>query len=385
MKCIRCGHDSKFKDRTNRKCPKCRGRFAFEPRSGDRYTDAAFQNAIDAISAKGQLRWGAEHLYYRLARHKPDTFGCAIIATVVFVALALSGLGKGFWAFLIPALLAAVIVNYVWGERRRRYHVQLDLGKFDGMLRAWREAHGDPKGLIVRAIPRGTPAPPRPLEADIADYSFDRAVICDRARTVDLLLANNFHFENNCAVLSIDGYPEAQFETVRAMLKRNPRLRVYALHDATPEGCRLAHTLATESAWFKGQARVTDVGLRPAQVTAFAGMYWPHTGLPVKSGNGIAWAESLWLTKYSAELAIISPEQTLKRLYKAMTRTDTGDGGGDSGGGSDGGGGGGSSSSDTPFAGGGGDSGGAGSSVTYDSDSFTHEASDVESDSDGFG
>ena len=57
----------------------------------------------------------------------------------------------------------------------------------------------------MRAHTRGTPAPTRKLDSDIADYSFDRAVICDRARTVDLLVANNFHFENNCAVLAVDG------------------------------------------------------------------------------------------------------------------------------------------------------------------------------------
>ena len=121
---------------------------------------------------------------------------------------------------------------------------------------------------------RREPAAPRP-EPDLADYSFDRAVICDRARTVDLLLANNFHFENNCAVLSIDGYPPGPFETVRAMLKRNPRLQVFALHDATPDGCTLAHRLATDPAWFAGQVPVIDVGLRPGHAGPFQGLWLP--------------------------------------------------------------------------------------------------------------
>ena len=111
------------------------------------------------------------------------------------------------------------------------------------MLIAWERAHGKPPGLIVRPSAQAPSRPRRVLESDLADYSFDRAVICDRARTVDLLLANNFHFENNCAVLSIDGYPPGPFETVRTMLKRNPKLQVFALHDATVEGCTLAHRL----------------------------------------------------------------------------------------------------------------------------------------------
>ena len=54
MKCIRCGHDSKYKDRDNRTCPSCKGEFAFEPQDGDPVTDMLFQNAIDAVSADGQ-------------------------------------------------------------------------------------------------------------------------------------------------------------------------------------------------------------------------------------------------------------------------------------------------------------------------------------------
>jgi uncharacterized membrane protein YgcG len=383
MKCIRCGTDSKYKERSDSKCPKCKGRFAFEPRKGDPFTDTAFQNAIDAVSAKGQLRWGAEHLYYELVRRqrriKP---GCAIVGLVFFAIVALVAFVKVRGLALVPALVAAAFAYNYWRAKTRKF-VNLEQRRFDSLLKAWQVAHGIPKGLIVRALSRGTPAPARPLEADIADYSFDRAVICDRARTADLLLANNFHFENNCAVLSIDGYPEAQFETVRAMLKRNPRLRVFALHDATPRGCRLAHTLASDSAWFAGQAKVTDVGLRPDQVQAFIGMFRPHSGELVQPGKGISAREAEWLSAQALELAVIRPEQVLKRLYKAMKRNDSGDGGGgDAGSSSDG-----SSTSahDGSFSGAGGDSGGAGASTTYDSDSFSHEASDVESDSDGFG
>lgn len=379
MKCIRCGTDSKLKERAGGICPKCRGRFAFEPTKGDPFTDPAFQNAIDAVSAKGQLRWGAEHLYYELARRRGKV-GCIVAGAILFAIAALFAAMKASWVAVLLALIAAALALFVRRTKTQKF-VQLEQRKFDSLLKAWQVAHGIPKGLIVRALPRGMPAPPRPLEADIADYSFDRAVICDRARTVDLLLANNFHFENNCAVLSIDGYPEAQFETVRAMLKRNPRLRVFALHDATPKGCRLAHTLATETTWFAGQASVTDVGLRPDQAGVFRGLFRPHSGNRVQAGKGVSVSEAEWLSDYELELAVIRPEQVLKRLYKAMTRNDSSDGGGDSGSSS----GGGSGSGDASFAGGGGGSTGAGASTSYDSDSFSYDAGDTESGSDGFG
>lgn len=389
MKCARCGHDSKLKERTGGKCPKCTGAFAFEPSQGDPYTDMAFHNAIEAVSAKGQLRWGAEHLYYELARRQVEKAGCLFVFVILLLGLTVLFYVKGGWAAIVPAAAALGVVFFIRRLKSRKF-VRLEQRQFDGLFTKWQKAHGQPKGLIVRAMTRGTPAPaPRALDADIADYSFDRAVICDRARTADILLANNFHFENNCAVLAIDGYPEAQFETVRAMLKRNPHLRVFALHDATPRGCQLAHTLATDPKWFAGQVPVTDVGLRPAQAKAFAGLYLPHKGKPVSLTRGLSEKEAEWLNAQALELAVIRPEQVLKRMYKALTREQDRDSG--SSGGSDGetgGGGGGSSggrAEGAAFQGGGGSGGGGGNTVLYDSTSFTYEAGDVESDSDGFG
>jgi DNA topoisomerase VI subunit A len=117
-------------------------------------------------------------------------------------------------------------------------------------------------------------SPPKPLSApekvnqEIAAYSFDRAVICDRDEVAHCLIANNFHFENNCAVLSINGYPQSIFTTVLEMLHRNPNLKVYALHDASPAGVQLVHRLRTTPRWFAERHGVTiyDLGLLPRQV-----------------------------------------------------------------------------------------------------------------------
>ncbi|BAU41594.1 hypothetical protein [Leptolyngbya sp. O-77] len=46
-----------------------------------------------------------------------------------------------------------------------------------------------------------------------------------------MLISNNVHFENNCAILSINGYPQPIFDTVMKMLRRNPGLTVFAFQD----------------------------------------------------------------------------------------------------------------------------------------------------------
>lgn len=324
MKCIYCGTDSKYSERSDGRC-KCGKKFAFEPKTGDRFTDAGFKSAIDAVSAQGQIRWGVEHLYYELCRRL---------------------LNRGWWK----------IWSLLRGPRPR--FVRLDQSTFDGLWQRWKTAHGLPTGLIVR---KADPGVSKPREADIGDYSFDRAVICDRARTVDLLIANNFHFENSCAVLSIGGYPKGPFETVRTMLKRNPKLQVFALHDASIPGCTLAHTLANDPQWFKGQAQVNDLGLRPRHAGPFRGLLLPTQGGPgVGPDQGISADELQWLNAYLLELAAIRPEQILKRLFRGINRQE-----------------------DSTF--GSADSGSTGSSVSADGDSFSSDASDSDGGADSFG
>lgn len=359
MKCIRCGHDSKYKDRLGQQCPACHGHFAFEPQTGDIMTDVAFQSAIIAVSSAGRIRWGIEHLYYEICRRKrqrPHYLRVGILG---------SGVSAGLFFFAAPpvGLIAggatAILLAREWGNSRDPT-VRVPLDTFNSLWSRWCQVHETTRQVIVRQEPAEKI---RPTEPDLGDYSFDRAVICDRARTVDLLLANNFHFENNCAVLSIDGYPPGPFETVRTMLTRNPRLRVLALHDATPEGCGMAYKLANDSSWFKDHVPVVDVGLRPAHSRPLKGLFLSAEGV-VAAGEDITPEEAQWLSQYRLELAAIRPEQVLKRLFRALHRDDdiSGTTGGDGGGvwtGND--------------------------AVLYDTESFSADAGDFDGGGDSFG
>jgi hypothetical protein len=365
MKCVRCGRDSKKKERSGKVCPGCHQEFAFDPNAGDPFSDAAFEAAISSVSAQGSLRWGVEHLYYELCRRKRKRLAPLPVLIIVLVlaagAVALAtGAHSFFW---LPAIFLGWLVFGLIRERVRgvpmgaRDDVAIALVTFDRMWARWLSVHGKPDGLITRKAREET-ARKRPAEADLPDYSFDRAVICDRARTVDLLIANNFHFENNCAVLSIGGYPEGPFQTVRAMLQKNPRLQVFALHDVTVPGCHLAHRLAHDKEWFPGRT-VTDVGLRPGHAGPFRGLLLPHY-ITVGAGDGIAPDEVEWLSRHSLELAAIRPEQVLKRLYRAINKP---------------------LDAEVAMA----DASGSSGDVDYDASSFGADAGDGDGAADGFG
>jgi hypothetical protein len=273
------------------------------------------------------VRWGVEHLYYELCRRYRNrskfSAGCLIAFIIIFffifvpIAAAISAIHLMTGGFITFGSVAVSLMAISSFADKRKF-VKLDRDQFRRLYDRWIKVHGQPKGVIIRREPLHRPQDPREIEPDLGDYSFDRAVICDRARTVDLLLANNFHFENNCAILSVEGYPAGPFETVRAMLKRNPRLVVYTLHDATPAGCQLAHRLATDPDWFAGWAKVVDVGLRPIHGERFAGSLLSGTSTPVPASDGITTWEASWLSRFALEVAAIRPEQVLKRLFKAI-------------------------------------------------------------------
>ncbi|MEQ9000717.1 MAG: MFS transporter permease [Coleofasciculus sp. B1-GNL1-01] len=140
----------------------------------------------------------------------------------------------------------------------------IDPNKVQYWLNHWTDVNGSLEKMLPSPREENTEAE---ISPDISAYSFDRVVVCDSATIAQLLIANNFHFENNCAVLSINGYPRRIFRTVLQMLKRNPELKVYALHDASPRGVRLLHHLRTSQNWF-AESTVTlyDLGLLPRHI-----------------------------------------------------------------------------------------------------------------------
>jgi hypothetical protein len=133
-----------------------------------------------------------------------------------------------------------------------------------------------------------------------------------------MLVANNLHFEHNCVVLSVNGYPAKIFEPVMYMLRRNPNIKVYALHDASPAGLRLLETLR-QPEWFADDDIVIhDLGLLPhhaltikqpfvrcSSASGQAAQQLPETILQPLSENAYQWLTA----GHFLELEALSPKQ----------------------------------------------------------------------------
>ncbi len=271
MKCVKCQTDNKLKERKDNKgkCKNCQHEFTFDPKLADSFTDPFFAKTLEQLSVNNSLYFTPRQLYYffnarkyrqRLLWPGGITLGLAIFSFFI-----------GWWPLGFLLLLAAIGLWTPtvrdWLRTKLPRQLKSEQQDIEQWLRRWEHNNGKVEKLLPPINPQSLPAK---ISKEVSAYSFDRAVICDRDEIARFLIANNFHFENNCAVLSTNGYPSSIFSTVLEMLHRNPQLKVYALHDASASGVQLVHRLRTTPRWFAESHGVTiyDLGLMPRQVMA---------------------------------------------------------------------------------------------------------------------
>ncbi|MEA5617599.1 hypothetical protein VB711_07065 [Cronbergia sp. UHCC 0137] len=199
--------------------------------------------------------------------------------------------------------------------------------QFQQWLTRWEQINGSLPKILPTPLEESTPAKINP---DVTAYSFDRLVVCGDANIAQLLIANNFHFENNCAILSITGYPQSIFATTMEMLRRNPNLQVYALHDCSPTGIMLINHLRTSSSWFlNSNVVIVDVGLLPRQIIATKrGMFIQFSEesielakqLPPEVRQNLSTEELAWLDAGKfVELESFTPQRLIKVLRSGIS------------------------------------------------------------------
>ena len=198
----------------------------------------------------------------------------------------------------------------------------------DEWLQRWQTVNGALEKLLPAPRQEALPAS---IDPEISAYSFDRAIICDSDQIAQFLIANNVHFENNCAILSISGYPQSIFDTVIEMLRRNADLKVYALHDANPAGVSLVHKLRTSPNWFANQAvTIFDLGISPRQILETRDMFMQQSQtmaqsarqLPDAVRQGLTAEELAWLDAGNfVELESFTPQRLLRVVNYGLAQS----------------------------------------------------------------
>ncbi|MBE9220496.1 toprim domain-containing protein [Dolichospermum flos-aquae] len=393
MKCINCGTDNKLKDRTANqgRCLKCNHPFVFEPTSMGTatITDSMFSKTLADISASYTLYFTPKQLLYFLdnrVRKKAFQpigfwslylflnvwvfFTISYLFNLVFQALTiwylfnntnsssvnnasrkasartLQGLGvlilvvgisaslfvlDSFPVFSIVVILGMLSIFLGTRQLGKVQNLPQELlfpsTDLDSWLTKWQQINGKLDKVLTSQQEQIAPTSINP---DITAYSFDRLVVCDSANMAQLLIANNFHFENNCAILSITGYPQSIFSTTMEMLRRNPDLKVYAIHDCSSKGVSLVHHLRTSEKWFlNSNVTIIDLGLLPRQIIASQGKMFTRFSsqlkdeakkLSVDIRQSLTAEELAWLdTGNFVELESFTPQKLIQVLRHGIS------------------------------------------------------------------
>ena len=401
MKCVQCGTDNDLRDRTYNqgRCKNCNHPFVFEPSALTdtrfKFTDPFFAKAINDISANNTLYFTPKQLFYLLDRRlnaKANNASGLIVGAIfftfiggifsqgilglivafLFVLVGFSNTRKNqasnkfrrsnsrflqvfgiiivifgilaslafnsFILFLFCVLLG--MTSFYLGYRQLNRIIDMSQSflisqqQFQDWIQRWTAINSNPKMLPTPQIESSTST----VNTEISVYSFDRVVICDNAAIAQLLIANNFHFENSCAVLSISGYPQTIFSTVLDMLRRNPELKVYALHDASPSGSELVYRLRTSPDWFLNtNVMIYDLGLLPRQIFSSRGVFIRNSEesaqqarqLPEEVRRDLTPQELNWLELGNfVELESFSPQRIMRVVNQGIAKsqvTDSGD------------------------------------------------------------
>ncbi|MBW4566280.1 MAG: hypothetical protein KME32_35510 [Mojavia pulchra JT2-VF2] len=386
MKCIKCTTDNTLKDRTENhgRCKHCRHQFVFEPTSmvGVRFTDLFFAKAIADVSANSTLFYTQKQFLYLIDKrfqsknytsllllllplgaiifyiHNFITFP-AFFFIVIFdqmhsnkrsytqrqksakslINLGISTLLAGIvlsliissFKLFVGCLIIGLLAIYL-GKREQAqptnivYKFRISDSQLQGWLASWRRVNNQSDKILPPPQEQSTPIT---INADVTAYSFDRLVVCDNAAVAQMLIANNFHFENNCAILTITGYPQNIFDTTMRMLHRNPDLTVYVLHDCNPNGMTLIDHLRTNPMWFQGrEVTIIDVGLLPRQILAGNHSIFTQTSsesaeaakqLSLEVRSSLSSVELEWLDSGNfVELESFTPQRLIQILNRAM-------------------------------------------------------------------
>ncbi|MEG5031878.1 hypothetical protein [Microcoleus sp. AT3-D2] len=281
----------------------------------------------------GQLFKNSNSSQQGIHSRKNNAKNLQILGIIILViGVPFSLIINSFTGYITVCFLGLFSLWLGTSQKRRQQEIRevflVNAAQSDEWLQRWQRVNGTLEKLL--SAPRQN-ALPAAIDPEITAYSFDRAIICDSDEIAQFLIANNVHFENNCAILSISGYPQSIFSTVIEMLRRNTDLKVYALHNASPAGVGLVHQLRTSPNWFGNQAvTIFDLGISPRQILATRDMFVQQSQtvaqtarqLPDTVRQGLTAEELAWLDAGNfVELESFTPQRLLRVVNYGLAQS----------------------------------------------------------------
>ena len=260
--CPHCSASLKRKERPNLTCDQCKKEFAFDPKEHSlRLNDLRFRRTAERLGADG-TKFTAAQLRLALTRKAPPpasrrpTVGLllAVGAFIYAAASASSKQGAG-GGKVIGALVALAGLAIAVAELFRSPEEVTDQDFRFGTLDRWRAVYGElPAGLVDEAALAGLAEEEKPRE------NLAGVVVCPEREVLHSLLANGVPKRLRLGLLGTAPPADAWEKDLLEALRRDPKLPVFLLHDASAEGVMLARDLP-QTLGLSAEHRIYDLGL----------------------------------------------------------------------------------------------------------------------------
>jgi hypothetical protein len=274
MKCPHCTADLLYRERSGRRCSKCRQEFALEPKLNSLHLhDLRLVRIAEKISQYGTLGYTAGQLYHAVsfkAVKVQQPFWISIISgTLITGVLAgcilgallaeYTGLPTAVIAVLVSMLVIGMILAVLAIQVSRSSSIRLPMKFSDfqqNVLASWQRVYG--------ALPPGMIDPRQPLPPDPAPVDQRAVLACPVPDILTCLRANRVPERLGIGLLPGEAQRTPHEEATLAALRANPQRPLLILHDASPEGCTLARSLPL-ALGLRSEQLVIDIGLHPRQ------------------------------------------------------------------------------------------------------------------------
>jgi uncharacterized membrane protein len=325
MKCPHCNEDLRYKERTGRRCSKCKREFAFEPKT-DRLGlhDARFRKAIAKLSADGKLYFTAGQLLHFLSRRKiKNSFsavrGLLIFLTVAAVFVSIVLFSTPVIYLTAPAAVLFAVLTIIFWRKEGNLNLPISKAEFEqNILPRWSAIYGDlpPRLLSENFATRNS---------DVSEKARAAALVCANDEILACLAANRIGEKFNLIFINLS-QPVAASEKSKIQFVRSQKdLPFLVLHDASIEGCLLKDEFVRLFA--SGDAAATsavyDIGLRPNDVmnANFVRLRQNVSADSTQNLRGLDPAEVEWLKSGSrTPLAALTPAQLFNLVANGVKR-----------------------------------------------------------------
>ena len=282
----------------------------------------ALQKSIANISPSGIVFYTKGQLYYEVCRTLRPKPGLSKRQASLGLMMALLPTLL-LWKKSPPIAKKLLATNIFWHAslhflRQWPYTLNPPIlyEAYERALQTYAQAYGLPPFLLP-------PAKTRPYiaitsEPDLLAYGLPKLLLCANDGLADMLIANDFHIELGCIILSwasLNPWPTE----ISQWLKHDSATQVYLLHDACPVQFKQASII--EASLGLKSAQVKTLSLRPSQAQQ-GHLFAKRQTEPIQSSskpNSLSLKEWQWLQAgYSAKLEALPPEHLLRALRRNM-------------------------------------------------------------------